>query len=190
MPIVATDIATKRLMLMLSYDAVPEHVEWLNDNKLMKWSEQRYREHTIETQQDFLDEADAAGNPLVWDIRLPYEALEQKPRLRIEGEIGSPIGSLHAYCNERHKRVDLGIMLGPQYHGEGYAAEAWSAVCDYLAYKHGMRKFEAGFVDGNIPILKMLMRLGGWHTECRRENHFIIGGQSYGLVLWGRTYSQ
>jgi len=181
MSIVAMDISTTRLVLIASYKAVQEHVEWLNDKKLMRWSEQRYNTHNLFTQQYFLDKAAADGNPLVWDI-LRYEDLDGRPNY-----IGRIIGSLHAYCNERHRRVDMGIMLGPQYHGNGYAAEAWDAACKYLAAKHGMRKFEAGFADGNVPILKMLTRLG-WAPECRRENHFIIDGESYGLVQFGKVY--
>ena len=178
MPITAMDIATARLMLVSTYRVVEKHLEWLNDKELMKWSEQRYRTHTIATQRDFLDQAMATGNPLVWDIRFTATT-PARP--------GQSIGSLHAYCDERHSRVDLGIMLGPHYHGDGYAAEAWSAVCNYLATKHGMRKFEAGFVDGNLPILKMLIRLG-WRSECRREDHFIIDGESRALVMFGTVY--
>ena len=178
MPIAAMDIATARLMLISTYRVVEKHLEWLNDKELMKWSEQRYRTHTIATQGAFLDQARDADNPLVWDIRFPPQT-SARP--------GQSIGSLHAYYDERHRRVDLGIMLGPNYHGDGYAAEAWSAVCNYLATKHSMRKFEASFVDGNLPILKMLMRLG-WRPECRREDHFIIDGESRALVMFGTVY--
>src|SRR5258705_42897 len=148
MPITAMDILTARLMLVPTYMAVPEHVEWLNDKELMKWSEQRYKTHTMVTQQDFLELAAIDTNPLVWDIRFPAKSSAWP---------GQSIGSLHAYCDERHRRVDLGIMLGPQYHGQGYAAEAWDAACKYLAAKHGMRKFEASTVEDNLPIIKMLM---------------------------------
>src|SRR5882762_7286477 len=173
--ITAMDISTQRLLLILNYKAVPEHVDWLNDKELTKWSEQRYRTHTIFTQQHFLDEASVMGDPLVWDIRKKPDGKDVGIGAVVEWQ---SIGSLHAYCDERHRRVDLGIMLGPLYHNNGYAAEAWDAACKYLAAKHGMRKFEAGFADGNVPILKMLMRLG-WAPECRRENHFIIDGESY-----------
>ncbi|SRR5258706_4058997 len=177
MSIAAMDIMTPRLILLHTYEAVPEHVEWLNDKELMKWSEQRYKTHTMVTQQDFLDLAGADFNPLVWDIQ----------RRETTSITSVSIGSLHAYCDKRHRRVDMGIMLGPLYHGNGYAAEAWDAACKYLAVKHHMRKFEAGFVDGNLAILKMLMRLG-WQPECRRENHFIIDGESRAVVLFGKVY--
>ena len=187
MSIVAMDIATARLLLIHTYKVVDEHVDWLNDKNLMKWSEQRYKDHSYTSQAQFLEDARFHGNPLVWDIRLaPTPAIGSLlGESRMTTSVS--IGSLHAYCDERHRRVDLGIMLGPQYHGNGYAAEAWDSVCMYLATKHHMRKFEAALVDGNVPIMKMLMRLG-WAPEARREHHFIIDGQPYGLVLFGKVY--
>jgi ribosomal-protein-alanine N-acetyltransferase len=172
--VVDIDIKTHRLLLIQKYRVVDEHVTWLNDKELMKWSEQRYMEHDYLSQREFLKVAEAVGNPLVWDIRVGA------------GEIS--IGSLHAYCDGRHKRVDMGIMIGPQFHGQGYGAEAWSAVFSYLGAKRGFRKFEAGTVDGNTPMIKLLMRLG-WTPEGRRENHFIIDGEPRGLVQFGKVWS-
>jgi RimJ/RimL family protein N-acetyltransferase len=177
------DIATNRLHLTSGYRAAPEHVKWLNDKELMKWSEQRYREHDYETQRDFLAVALMVGNPLVWDIRAGIDSGQTW-----ESGLWKPIGTIHAYIDERHKRVDMGILIGPEYHGKGYAAEAWSSVYNYLGARHGFRKFEAGTVDGNTPMIKLLMR-AGWTPECRRENHFIIDGEPRALVQFGKVFS-
>lgn len=173
------DIATKRLHLTPGYRPLSEHIKWLNDKELMKWSEQRYQKHVHRTQGHFLTTALMNNNPWIWDIR------------KFVGEFmgpSIPIGTVHAYCEERHKRVDMGILLGREYHGQGYAAEAWSAVYGYLGSRHGFRKFEAGTVDGNTPMVKLLMRQG-WTPEARRENHFIIDGEPRALVLFGKVFS-
>src|SRR5215475_12022905 len=103
-----------------------EHVDWLNDKDLMKYSEQRHHEHTLRTQLDYV----RAEHPsrLVWLIRCN----------------SVDIGSMSAYVDAANQRADLGILLGRrEYHGQGLAAEAWTTVIDYL-FDSGLHKIECG----------------------------------------------
>jgi len=179
------DIETPRLLLVQNYRPVKEHIKWLNDAELMRWSEQRWVGHDWETQRRFLDKAQMDGNPLVWDIRMKIENPNPAPSadygLR---DLFPTIGSLHAYINDRHCRADLGIMIGPEFGRKGYGKEAWQAVCDYLRTVRGIEKFEAGCVNGNVGMVKIL-HARGWRVEGRRKRHFIIDGVRYDLILWG-----
>lgn len=181
-----SQIETERLQLRFPLtDVDPRHVAWLNDKNLMRWSEQRYQEHDCDTQRRFLLQALVDGNPLCFDIILQDTTKPVGPLP--DPEYGCSIGTIHAYLDRRHRRADLGIMLGPGYHGKGYAEEAWTAVMDHLAKEHGPAafKFEAGCASGNKPMIRLLERMG-FFPEGRRYNHFIIDGRHHDLVQYGK----
>src|SRR5262245_38422741 len=88
-----------------------EHVDWLNDKDLMRYSEQRHHEHTLRSQLDYV-RAEHSQRKL-WLLRCD----------------GVDIGTLSAYVDIANKRADLGILIGRrEYHGQGLAAEAWTTV--------------------------------------------------------------
>lgn len=171
------DIETPRLLLVETYRVVSEHVNWLNDKELMRFSEQQFREHDYASQHDFLGKAMEAGSPMVWDINLKTA---DKNLLSV--------GSFHAHVDRRHMRADLGIMVGPQYHNQGYGSEAWGHVSHYLFYKEGFVKLEAGFVRDNVAMQSVLLK-DNWQCEGTRYNHFIYDGRRHDVLLYGKTRS-
>jgi [ribosomal protein S5]-alanine N-acetyltransferase len=171
------DIETPRLMLVESYQPLLEHVAWLNDKELMKWSEQQFEEHDMISQNLFLERAQADGTPLVYDI------MEKA----LSGPIipGRIVGSLHIHVNKHHARADLGIMIGTPYGKKGYAKEAWKAAQDYCFVKLRMMKLEAGCALPNVGMIRILMSLN-WREEGIRESHFLYNGRRYDLVQFGK----
>lgn len=153
----------------------PRHVEWLNDKELMRWSEQRYLGHDMLSQKVYLYEAYKSGNPIVFDIRLP-------PACNMPG---FSIGTISAYIDRRHRRVDMGIMIGPDYHGQGYASEAWMGVMQALSKEFVVEKWEAGCNEWNGPM-KAVLRRCGYSWEGTRTNHFRVDDKPCDLELFGR----
>src|SRR5215475_15788978 len=91
-----------------------EHVDWLNDKDLMRYSEQRHREHTLRTQLDYV--RDESPQRKLWLIRC--ESVD--------------IGTLAAYVDENNKRCDLGILSGSsENQGQGCDAAEWTGVFNY-----------------------------------------------------------
>ena len=181
------DITTRRLHLLETYRPVDEHIEWLNNKELMRFSEQQFIEHDFDTQRHFLMEALIAGTPLVYDIRLKLEP-PVGGGLVHEGEViglGRTIGSLHIHIDKQHARGDLGIMIGPEYGNNGYGREAWNAASDYCLYKLQLRKIEAGCVKENLAMIRILWR-DGWETEGARVAHFFYDDRVHDLVLFGK----
>lgn len=170
------DIETPRLLLIENYRVVPEHVKWLNDKELMKWSDQQFQEHDWRTQQEFLNKCLVDGNPTVFDIRVKRNGL---PDLY-------SVGTIHLYVDPLHPRGDMGILIGPEHHGKGYALEAWRTVTQYAFVKLGLHKLEGGTCEANVPMVKVFVG-AGWHMEGRRENHFLYGEQSHDMVMYGRS---
>lgn len=173
------EFATARLTLCWPLLHVyPHHVVWLNDRDLMRWSEQRYREHTVFSQWDYLQDAAKESNPIVFDILL-------KPDQPQPDQFPSrSIGTIAAYVDLQHRRADMGIMVGPPFHGRGYGAEAWWGAMWMLQNELQVRKFEAGCVADNFGMNRLLARLR-FQFEGTRKNHFLIEGESRDLHMYG-----
>lgn len=173
-------ITTRRLLLVPSYDVIPQHIEWLNDKKLMRWSEQQWRVHNDDTQWNFLNQARMTGNPIVFDIR--------RNTVEFGGDTNHTVGSLHVYIDRRHHRADMGIMIGPEFHHAGYGREAWKGVEEYLHAKvDGIWKIEAGTPAGNRPMVELLKSLH-YVEEGRRVRHWYdANGTPWDMLLFGKV---
>lgn len=153
-------IQTKRLLLSQFSEKhlTEQYVSWLNDSKLMRYSEQRYRLHTLETCRRYWQSFTGSPN-FFWAIE--------------ETESGfGHIGNINAYIDTHNGLADLGIVIGNK-QGQGYGLEAWQAVCDFLFQKRGIRKISAGALAVNKPMLH-LMQQAGMINDGIRKSHFIF----------------
>lgn len=144
-----------------------EHARWLNDKELLQFSEQRHSEHTVKTQLDYV--RDGPPNRHLWLIRCN----------------AADIGSITAYVDEHDRRANLGILIGRrEYHGQGFAAEAWLTVIDWL-FDNGYHKIEAGCREDNWPM-RRLATTTGMTLEAEIPGHYKVGDKFLGLTLYGR----
>jgi len=162
-------IGTKRLVLRPLTKASPKQVAWLRDKKVVQFSEQRHREHTLSSQLRYVQSF--AGKSRLWAI------------FRIDS--GEHIGNLSAMVDEPNNVADIGILIGDRESwGKGFGGEAWAAACDEL-FHHGVRKLEAGCMRNNEAMMKIL-RKTKFSQEGERANHFLLNGSPVGMVLFGR----
>jgi len=166
-------ISTARLTLRPLTKATPRQVGWLNDAEVVRYSEQRHREHTLYSQTSyinlFLDKSH------LWGIHLV--------------ETDEHIGNLSAMHDTPNNVSDIGIMIGETKHwGSGFGGEAWAAACGWLLDKDGggIRKLEAGCMRPNAAMLKII-RGSGFTQEGERLNHFLLNGSPVSAVLFGRA---
>lgn len=133
------------------------------------------------------------GDPDVadWLTRLPpsreayaewYASSEMlDTRIVIERD-GVLIGELHlevkdgwaqAEVSDRAEgtEADIGWVLAPQYHGQGYGTEAVSALLEICFGQLGLRRVIAGCFTDNEPSWRLMERLG-----MRRESHTVRDG--------------
>jgi RimJ/RimL family protein N-acetyltransferase len=86
----------------------------------------------------------------------------------VRAEGGEVIGDcgLHFRADDP-QQVEVGITLAPDRHRHGYAAEALTAVLDYLFQNLGKHRVTATTDAANQPAAALFERLG-----FRREGHF------------------
>jgi RimJ/RimL family protein N-acetyltransferase len=159
-----------RLLITRLEIALKEHVEALNDREHMQFSEQRHLQHTMLTEQAYIQNV----RGLLLGIWLKDNSV--------------PVGTLYAEIDRRNLTADLGIMILPGHKHRGYGGEAWGATLDYLLdpLRGGMEKVEAGTMEENFPMRHICVAAGMLY-EGTRSSHFILNGRRCGLVMFGKV---
>lgn len=144
------------------------YVSWLNDPGITRFSEQRLREHSLESCRAYLEAFEGTPHYL-WAVLARERALAH-------------IGNLNAYIDLEHNLADVGILFGEaEARGMGLATEAWLAVCDHLLRGVGIRKVTAGTIAPNVAMMKLMERT---HMvgDGRRVGHHLWNGQAVDVV--------
>ncbi|SDE00327.1 GNAT family N-acetyltransferase [Rhodospira trueperi] len=163
-------LRTARLTLEpLSERHVTErYVAWLNDPVLMRFSEQRHRQHTIESCRAYRDSFAGTPNHL-WAIEETDQGLGH-------------IGNINAYVDVPNSLADVGILIGAAAaRGGGFGLEAWLAVLDHLMNTQGLRKVAAGCIAENTAMLR-IMEGSGMVEDGRRRCHYLVDGRDVDIV--------
>lgn len=167
-------ITTKSLIIArpaLAPGFVSVSVDWLNDPEVVKYSEQRHKIHSIETQLEYLKQFNHSKNR--------YLGIRDAAGDRF-------IGTITVFIDDANAVADVGIMIGDKNSWrKGYGYEAWKAVCDDLLYNCGIRKIEAGCMFANKPMTRIFKKYEMFFEGCRR-NHFQFDGSTTDMVLYGK----
>jgi len=170
----APTLETERLTLTAFSDEflTERYVGWLNDPDVVRYSEQRHRQHTVESCRAF-----AAG---FVDGPSHLWAIIDKTR-----ELGH-IGNINTDVDAPNGTADVAVLIGEKkVWGRGYGAEAWIAVMDYLLGPGGMRKVTAGAMAENKGMLA-IMEKSGMVDEGRRVRQFLLDGREVDVILAAR----
>ncbi len=142
------------------------YVGWLNDPETMRHSENRHRQHSLESCRDYWESF--AGSPhFFWAI---------------EADALGHIGNMNAYLDIPNGTADVGILLGDRDSwGKGFGLEAWMLVAQFLFKSQGIRKLTAGTAANNIGMLKIMER-AGMTADGRRLRQLLIDGAEVDVV--------
>lgn len=148
------------------------YVDWLNDLQVVRYSEQRHRQHTLDSCREYFESFH--GSPHEF---LAIEAYE-------EG-LGH-IGNIAVAVDIENRVGDISIIVGEQRaRGHGLGTGAWCTVVDTLLAGGRLRKVTAGTMATNAPMLRLLNR-SGMHIEGRRARQFLLDGTEVDLILAAR----
>ncbi len=127
----------------------PRYLGWLNDKSLMRYSEQRHREHDVDSAIGYFCRMEDAGNPF-WAV--------------MDGD--RHVGNVAAYIDRANNVADLSILIGEPGCGFGFAA--WEMALARL----DVRKVEAGTMETNFAMLRIFEK--SWmHPDGRKARHFV-----------------
>jgi [ribosomal protein S5]-alanine N-acetyltransferase len=164
-------LTTERLVLV-PYEIErirQQHINWLNDPNVARYSEQRHRRHTLATQSRYL-QSKTELQP-IWLIRIKNNGLSDD------------LGTIGANVDSYNQVADMEILIGEKaLWGHGYGTEAWRAVMNYLFTY--VRKIEAGCMQDNDGMCEVCTKTG-MRYEGFRLGHFLLNGQPHNLVMYG-----
>lgn len=144
------------------------YVGWLNDPEVMRFSENRHRRHTLDSCRAYWRSFDATPH-LLWAI------------VARDAAIGH-VGNVSAHVEEVHGLADIGILIGERAAwGQGFASEAWLALCEHLVRSRGLRKITAGALASNGAMLRVMQK-AGMVEDGRRRAHYLCDGGPVDVV--------
>jgi len=164
------EIVTQRLRIVPVEERhlTPLYVSWLTDKEVVRYSDHRFRKHTLDSCRSYWESFVGTPN-YFWAI----EILDGEP---------AHIGNMAADVDEVHQVADLSILIGERTAWEqGYGSEAWIAGCDYLLSELGMRKITAGAREVNKGMLGV-MRRAGMVEDGRRVRQCLFEGREVDKV--------
>lgn len=152
-------------------DVTPEYINWLNDPRVVRFSNQRFRNHDRASCEAYLATFDGTDNLFI-SIR--------------EVSTDHALGTMTAYVNQNHRTADVGIMIGESaVWGSGIGLEAWCLLTDWLLSEGGIRKVTAGTLACNAGMIRLAER-SGMSLEGRRIAQELVDGQPYDMLYFGR----
>jgi RimJ/RimL family protein N-acetyltransferase len=135
----------------------PEYLDWLRNKELMKFSNQRFRVHTIETCQAYLNSFKGTDNLFL----AIYQGAEY-------------IGTMTAYVSQVHNTADMGLLIGAASQGKGLGADAWATLMRYL-FQAGARKVTGGALRCNSAMIKIMLNSGMSPDGVRVAQELVDG---------------
>lgn len=163
-------IQTPRLRIIpfSEKNLTPRYIAWLNDPEVVRYSEQRHRNHTLESCSRYLQSF--ADTPhYFWAITA------------IDPSTGH-IGNINAHIDKMNSVADVGILIGERtVWGKGYGLEAWVAVSNYLLCDVGIRKITAGTIAANKGMMR-IMEKAGMVADGRRIRQCMVDGCEVDII--------
>jgi len=144
------------------------YLGWLNDQNLMRYSEQRHKVHTLASCRAYWHSFCETPHYL-WAIEEVAEGLGH-------------IGNMNAYLDPPNGLADLGIVIGERRgHGRGFGHEAWRTVMAFLFEQVKVRKITAGAMALNTPMLRIMERTG-MVADGVRKRHYLVDSQETDVI--------
>lgn len=168
------DTLTGHLVVLQPFqeaDVTSEYVSWLNDPQVVRFSNQRFRQHSLASCREYVAAFHGSSNCFLKILRQ---------------EDGRMVGTMTAYTAAHHGTVDMGIMLGCRSAwGQGLGQDAWDTLLCWLLGMARVRKVTAGAMRCNLAMVRIMER-SGMSLEAVRPSQELLDGEPQDLVYFGK----
>lgn len=152
-------------------DLSSKYVSWLNDPEIVRYSNQRFLTHNLDSSRSYLASFESSANCFL--------AIEENDTKRL-------IGTMTVYMQPNHGTADVGILLGEKsLWGRGYGGQAWCLVIDWLLHICTVRKVTAGTLACNRGMVS-LMYQAGMCIEATRQDQELVNGKPEDVVYFAK----
>jgi len=172
-PIVALCGERLRLDTFAAADISDAYIGWLNDPEVVRFSNQRFRQHDAKSCLSYLESFCNTENLLV-AIRTMHD--------------GRMIGTMTAYLAPQHGTADMGLLIGERgLWGQGFGLEAWNLLMNHLLHGCGLRKVTGGTLRCNVGMVQIMER-SGMQLEAVRSRQELVNGEPQDVLYFAKFH--
>ena len=139
------------------------YISWLNDKKLMRFSEQRFKKHNLNSCKKYL-ELSKKNKDLFYAI--------------IDKSYEKHVGNIYIKIDRLNNIGDIRILIGEP--GKSYGFNAWMEAIKKLR-ELNVRKITGGSIKTNRAMIKIFKK-SNMKLEYTKKKHFKIKNNFYDLV--------
>lgn len=143
------------------------YLGWLCDPKLMRFSNQRFNTHTMDSCRAYLDSFAGTNNL--------FMAIHHEDVF---------IGTITAYRSAIHGTANIGLLIGLGGQGMGLGKDAWSTMLAYLLAT-GTRKAEGGTLRINVAMVR-IMQGCGMQADGERVGQELVDGVAHDILYFAK----
>lgn len=151
----------------LETNITPAYLGWLRDPQLMKFSNQRFRQHDEASCLAYLASFKDSDNL--------FMAIYRDAQF---------IGTMTAYQSSHHQTADMGLLIGASCQGLGLGKDAWITLMDHLLLT-GCRKVTGGAVRCNTAMVR-IMESSGMQADGIRKAQELVDGSAQDILHFAR----
>ncbi len=105
----------------------------------------------------------------------------------VEKKTGKMIGTCgFTEIYEKEKRAEVGYVISPKYHRQGFAPEALAKIMEYGFARLGLSSLSGRFMEDNLASRKVLERLG-FQENSKENEHFFKRGKKQRILTYTIT---
>ncbi len=135
------------------------YIDWLNDSQVVKYSNQRFKQHNLDSCSTYLQSFKNTENLFL--------AIHLK-------DSNNFIGTMTAYYSIPHKVVDIGLMIGDRNcWGKRIGQEAWKILMNFMLETKKVRKVTGGTLSCNQGMIS-IMKKTGMQLDGKRIKHELV----------------
>lgn len=144
-----------------------DYVGWLSDPHLMRYSNQRFRAHSLESCRSYFASFIGSDNLFI--------------AVYCMGEF---VGTMTAYRSIIHGTCDIGLLIGAKRQGKGLGKDAWNTLMSHLLAT-GTRKVTGGALRCNKAMVR-IMQSCGMHPDGVRERQELVNGVPEDILYFAK----
>ena len=143
------------------------YVGWLRDPKLMRFSNQRFRTHNIDSCRAYLTSFAGTDNLF---MAIFHES--------------TFIGTMTAYRSAVHGTADIGLLISAGVQGKGLGKDAWATLMAHLLAT-GTRKVTGGTLRCNLAMVR-IMQGCGMQADGVRAGQELVDGVAHDMLHFAK----
>ena len=154
------------LNFMTLDDISTKYLSWLNDKSYLRYSNQRFFTHNLDSAKKYVS------------------SFDQRDSILFKIEYGSDFaGTLTLICDVQNQVGVMGILVGKDFSNKGVAKYAWKQALDFGFSQLNLRKIKAGTARSNLAMQRIFAHTG-MQQEAILSDDLLIDGNYEDLLLF------